>query len=264
MFGIRRIRKEKRWYRGSWRFELGRVHGLYWAELAFGGHSEGIQVSAGLGRLGGFWLTYQSGRRVDAWLMRLRLLPWRWSTITARDTGERFKVPTGAEWGIALHTSLGSWGVLKFGHDEDNGYHFRRGLCANLRANRELTFWRGTWITGRDKVTRTDGAAAETTIDVGRYAGDVHPVLYSRSSMTWRNRFRTKTHEYWNFEFPKGIPQPYHDDCAFDDGGDNALMDCSRAATMRLEDALADIAADVRKETERNGGKAWKPREVPA
>ena len=188
--------RQKRWClwlgeRLSFRAELGRVRGLRWAHIGYGGQEDFLQMSAGLGW--GIWLAIET--------------PHSWHRLRPRDGkyGESH-----AEWGVSHSHGTGR---LLLGHDP-YGTHwgYIEGRFGGLRAawrNREVTWWRNEWITGRDRHERRVLDVREIVIDCGRWPGDSYVANQEIVRRTNRNRFRTQSwvaYEWDIIEGSHGIP----------------------------------------------------------
>lgn len=190
--------RAKRWvlYVGpvSFRLELGRVRGLRWADVGYGGQEDFLKASAGWG--------YGAFFSVET--------PFKWHRVRPRDGkyGESH-----AEWGISHSHGVGR---LLLGHDP-YGTHWGHipGRFGGLRAtwrNREIVWWRNTWVTGKDRHTVTPLDVREVTIDCGRWPGDSYAAVQSIVRRTNRNRFRAQSwvgYE-WDIRGKRGIPTDTH------------------------------------------------------
>lgn len=199
---------ERRWWlhigNHCLRFECGRVRGSRWLEFRHGdGYVEGVQITAGVGF--GAWLTWE--------------IPW---SLRRRIPG--LKGSREREWGLTH-----SYGRLRllFGRDPFGSHYFsgaERSRLWCVLQNREVCLFNWHWITGRDKVERSQIMEPRRMLmPIGEWDGDEYIVEVSAELMTWRNRFRTIRRKYWNFKTPEGEkapPIPGNPDSDFYDGDD--------------------------------------------
>jgi hypothetical protein len=151
------------------------------------GYTEGIGFSVRC--LYGFWFTWK--------------LPWK---VMRRLPG--WPMDGSREFGVSW---LDGWARFTFAADPHGTHwgHLGKGPRAALRKawrNREIVFWRNTWIVGRDRYQTEVLDERPLMIDARRWPGDSYLATQKIERSTWRNRFRTKTHvSYW-WDIPSGSP----------------------------------------------------------
>ena len=221
--------------------ELGRVRGLRWAYVGYGGQDAFAKASAGLGY--GFWLTLAT--------------PFRWHRFRPRDGKyDESHAELGIRWS---HGKL----VLSFGHDLYGTYYSggRRGIRQALRTtwqNRELSLWDNRWVTGRRRSRWVDVAEFPCVLDIGQWEGDAYTGTMKLRRLEWTQRwFRRGRRWDWEFSMPvpgPGIPVPGNPDSDFYDGDDWICGFGASADEHSLTEALARLKAMVI----RDRG-AWRP-----
>jgi hypothetical protein len=241
---------KKRWFLTiaaiTFGLELGRIRGMRWGYVAYGGQDTFAKMSAGLGW--GFWLT------VDT--------PFKWNRIRPRDGkyGEAH-CEFGWKWN---HGQLS----LQFGHDPigtwyagGKGPRARRALRQTWK-NRELSLWKNEWVAGRTKTHWEDLAEFPFVLNVGQWEGDAYAGTMKIRRLRWQRRFRKGKRLDWDFSMPSpgnGIPIPGNIDSDFYDGDDAIFAFGESADDWSLEQA----AERLRERVIRDRGK-WRPAGVAA
>lgn len=246
---------KKRWFLMvgvlTFGLEFGRVRGLRWGYIAYGGQEDFAKVSAGFGW--GFWF------HVDT--------PFKWHRIRPRDGkyGE-----AGCEFGWKWSHGVLS---LQFGHDPmgtwyggGKGPRARRALRQTWK-NRELYLWRNEWLTGRQKSEWQDVAEFPWRLDIGQWEGDSYDGTMKLKRLVWRKRFTRGQRLDWHFEMPSpghGIPTSGNPDSDFYDGDDAIFAFGEPADDWSLTEATERLQARVVRDRARHGGVNWRPSEATA
>ena len=226
------------------KFEVGRVNGVRWLELRWGGgYTDGVSLTAGVGF--GAWATVE--------------LPWSW---TKRIPGW----PMHDSRTLGLNSSGGRLRLLLGREDFGTYYGQPKRWMPRWIRNRELCLFNFDWIVGRDKVSREQlEGPTRMLFTVGEWPGDEYTVEVSRERMTWRNRVRSITRTYWDVKTPDGekappIPGKGENSWDIDDDG----IYGSSYDTPTVEEAFAKFRESVIKSRRRYGGDNWRPRAVAA
>ena len=245
--GNRRIyswRHEKRWFlmffNHRLRFEYGRVPGLRWLKIRWGGgYVDGFQWTAGIGY--GCWLTWEM-----PWALR-----WRIPGMKHHDARE-----VGFSWFSGILRLL-------LGREAMGAHYGERNPFKRILKNREVTLFNWEWIVGRDKYTKYEGTSPRlVNLNVGEWADDQYDVLISLERCSWQNRIRTIRRSYWEFRVPEGckapvIPGKGENSWDIDDDGIYGIS--FDAADDSPLDRFRERVIESRR---RYGGANWRPHEL--
>lgn len=191
---------------------------------------------------------------VPGLFLHLRLdTPFKWHRLRPRD-GEFGE--SEAEFGLCTY---GGGLYFRFGHEPMGSYGPRRRW--RWLRSREVRLFHKDWILGKPRFSETVlERDIPVVVDVGQWDGDRYEGTATRQRCRWKRRFRTIERENVRVEMAQGIPVPGKGENSWD-CGDDAYFGFGGAT---VDEAVAHIVKEAKKERARYGGPNWRPLAVVA